>query len=94
LGSCRLAKGAEVVDVTRLKHGSATRFVESITHHGRYGPIQTALRATDDFPSDQIADRFIGDWLNGVVSNRRYRVVHMDSGFESQDTGGSTIADS
>lgn len=84
LGSCRLAKGQHIIDVTRLKFGSATRFVESVTHQGRYGPVQTALRASDDFPADRIADRFIRTWLEGAVGNRRYRVVHMDEGFESQ----------
>lgn len=89
LGSCRLAKGKHVVDVVRLRHGSTTRFVESVTHHGRYGPTRTAMRRSDDFPSDAIADRFIGYWLDGAVSNRSYRVVHKDPGFEKQAGSGS-----
>lgn len=82
LGSCRLAKGKQVIDLTRLKHGSFTRFVETVTHHGRYGPVRTALRRTDDFPSDKIANRFIRQWLTGIVQNRRYKVVHKDPRFD------------
>lgn len=82
VGSCRLAKHKQRVDVTRLRHGSATRFVESVTVQGRYGPVRTALRQTDDFPSDKIADRFIGDWLRGVVRNRKYKLLHKDLEFD------------
>jgi hypothetical protein len=82
IGSCRLAKGQQTIDLTRLKYGSATRFVESVTMRGRYGPIRTAWRRSDDFPSDKIADRFIQFWLRGIVENRSYRVVHKDPGFD------------
>jgi hypothetical protein len=85
LGSCRLARGQQIVDVTRIKYGSVTRFVESVTNQGgRYGPVRTALRRTDDFPSDKIADRFITAWLTAIVSNRGYRVVHIDPAFDPQ----------
>ena len=90
LGSCRLAKGKQIVDLTRLKHGSVTRFVESVTYHGRYGPIRTALRRTDDFPSDKIADRFIREWLGGFVDNRKYKVVHKDPEFDHYETNPSS----
>jgi hypothetical protein len=83
VGSCRLARQKHSIDVTRLRHGSATRFVESVTVQGRYGPVRTALRRTDDFPSDQIADRFIGEWLRGIVQNRKYRLLHKDPQFDS-----------
>jgi|GEM_PF-6692295 len=82
LGSCRLAKGNLLIDLTRLKHGSGTRFVESITHQTRFGPLRTALRRTDDFPSDKIADRFIREWLSGAIQNRRYKLVHKDAQFD------------
>lgn len=87
LGSCRLAKGQHIIDVTRLKLGSTTRFIETVTHQGRHGPVQTALRASDEFPSDRIADRFINEWLSGAVKNRKYRVVHKDDGFDTQQVG-------
>lgn len=82
LGSCRLTKGRHVIDVTRIKLGSATRFVEAVTHQGRYGPVRTALRASDEFPGDKSANRFISSWLEGAVQNQRYRIVHKDDGFE------------
>jgi len=81
VGSCRLVKGQQIVDVTRVKYGSRTRFVESVTQRGRHGPVRTAFRKTDDFPSDQIAERFISTWLTGIVENRKYRVAHMDPTF-------------
>lgn len=83
VGSCRLAKHNYSVDVTRLRHGSATRFVETVTVRGRYGPIRTALRRTDDFPSDRIADRFISEWLHGIVRNRKYKLLHKDPRFDA-----------
>jgi hypothetical protein len=82
VGSCRLAKHKQRVDVTRLRDGSSTRFVESVTVQGRYGPVRTALRQTDDFPSDKIADRFISDWLQGIVRNRKYKLLHKDLEFD------------
>ena len=82
VGSCRLAKNKQVIDVTRLRHGSSTRFVETVTMQSRYGPVRTALRRTDDFPSERIADRFIGEWLRGIVQNRRYRLLHKDPQFD------------
>lgn len=85
LGSCRLSKDRHVIDVTRIKLGSATRFVESVTHEGRYGAVRTALRASDEFPSDKSANRFISSWLEGAVQNQRYRVLHKDDGFESYE---------
>lgn len=83
VGSCRLARNRQSIDVTRLRHGSATRFVEAVTVRGRYGPVRTALRRTDDFPSDQIADRFISEWLRGIVQNRKYKLLHKDPQFDS-----------
>lgn len=82
LGSCRLAKGQHVIDVSRLKHGSRTRFVETVTNQSRYGPVRTAWRRSDDFPSDKIADRFITSWLAGAVDNRGYKIVHKDPTFD------------
>ena len=82
VGSCRLAKRNQLIDVTRLQHGSSTRFVETVTMQGRYGPVRTALRKTDDFPSERIADRFIGEWLRGIVSNRKYKLLHKDPKFD------------
>lgn len=83
LGSCRLIRDRTTVDVTRLKYGSATRFVESVTIDGRFGARRVAWRCSDDFPSDKIANRFIGDWLTGIVANRKFRVAHMDDAFRT-----------
>lgn len=81
LGSARLARGREIVDVTRIQHGSMTTFVQRIRRSWREGQVQTAFRRTDWLPSRAIADRFIGAWLSGIVSNRGYRVLHRDAGF-------------
>ncbi len=81
LGSTRLARGREIVDITRIKCGSMTTFVERVRHSCRFGQIQTAFRRTDWFPSDKIADRFITAWLGGIVDNRKYRVLHRDPNF-------------
>jgi len=81
LGSVRLAKGRQTIDVVRLRYGSRTRFVEKIVTTGKLGPRQTAFRKSDDFSSDKIADRFIMAWIEGFVDNQKYRVVHQDPGF-------------
>lgn len=83
IGSVRLAKGSQVTDVTRLRYGSRTRFVERVTQTNKHGTVQTALRKTDDFPSDKIANRFISEWLEGIVENREFKVVHQDPDFTS-----------
>lgn len=82
VGSCRLARRKQLIDVTRLRHGSVTRFVESVTIQGRYGPVRTAFRKTDDFPSDAVADRFISSWLRGIVENRKFKLLHKDQKFD------------
>jgi hypothetical protein len=81
VGSARLVKGDQVVDVTRLRYGSRTRFVEQVTHNSSYGPRVTAFRKSDDFPSDKIASRFICDWLSGIANNRDYKIIHLDAAF-------------
>jgi len=81
LGSLRIARGRHLVDVVRIKNGSMTTFVERIRYAGPQGPVQVAFRRTDWFPSDAIADRFIGAWLDGRVSNQGYRVLSMDPEF-------------
>ena len=86
LGSCRLVRDKMTVDVSRLKHGSRTRFVESVSMDGRYGPRHLTMRRSDDFPSDKIANRFIDAWLNGIIGNRKFRVVHMDEAFQTYTT--------
>lgn len=87
IGSVRLAKGAQIVDVTRLKYGSRTRFVEKVTQHSnKYGTRIVAMRKSDDFPSDKIANRFINEWLTGITENRTYKIVHMDEAFRSSDS--------
>jgi len=81
IGGLRIAKGNQTVDVTRLRYGSRTRFVEEDTRMGKNGPRRTKLTQTDDFPSDKIANRFISEWLQGIVDNRKYRIIHQDEGF-------------
>ena len=82
VASARLSKGDQVVDITRLKYGSRTRFVEKVQHTNRFGEdIVTSMRKTDDFPTDKIANRWINEWLQGIVDNREYEIVHQDPGF-------------
>jgi hypothetical protein len=85
IGSVRLAKGPQVTDVTRLRYGSRTRFVERVTQKNKHGTVQTALRKTDDFPSDKIANRFISEWLAGIVENREFKIVVQDPDFASYE---------
>lgn len=86
IGAARLVKGDQVIDVTRLKFGSRTRFVEKVTHQSaRSGSRVTALRKSDDFPSDKIASRFIGEWLHQIQSNRKYNLIFEDPQFSSFD---------
>lgn len=90
IGSIRLAKGQQITDVTRLRYGSRTRFVERVTLTNDHGTVQTALRKTDDFPSDKIANRFISEWLSGIVNNREFRVVHQDPDFTAYEESRAT----
>jgi len=85
IGSLRLAKDNQVVDVTRLKYGSRTRFVEKVTTKNKHGTFVTAFRKTDDFPSDKIANRYISEWIDGIVNNREFRVLHKDPAFDTAD---------
>lgn len=85
VGSCRLQRFDQTIDVTRVRQGARTRFVESVVHLGRCGPVRTALRQTDEFMSDAIADRWIAGWLDGIVNNRGYQVVHKDVEFDQQE---------
>jgi len=83
IGSARLTKDDQVIDMTRIKYGSRTRFVEKVRRVNRYGDqLITALRKTDDFPSDKIADRWIGEWLQGR-EHREYALIHKDPGFHT-----------
>lgn len=82
IGSCRLAKGDMLIDLTRFKHGSMTTFVEQVWRRGSNGLQRVAMRRTDEFPSDKIANRFIGEWLQGVTGNRAYRVLKKDATFD------------
>lgn len=87
VGSVRVAKGTHIVDVTRLKYGSRTRFVEKVTHKNSVGQrVVTKFTKTDDFPSDKIANRFIGEWLEGITTNREYKVIHKDDSFDTFDS--------
>ncbi len=85
IGSVRLAKGAQSTDVTRLRYGSRTRFVERVTHNGSFGTRQTAMRKSDDFPSDKSANRFISEWLSGITGNRDFKVIHKDPDFDTYE---------
>lgn len=82
VGSCRLAKGDVLMDLTRIKHGSMTTFVEQVWRRRATGLQRVAMRRTDEFPSDTIADRFISAWLVGITQNRFYRVLKMDDAFD------------
>lgn len=90
VGSVRLAKRDQVVDVIRLVYGSRTRFVERVLTNGRDGAVVTALRKTDDFPATKSADRFISSWLQGIVGNRGYRIIHEDPGFRKREADSAT----
>ena len=86
VASARLVKGDQTIDVTRLRYGSRTRFVEKVTHVNRFDePLVTSMRKTDDFPSDKIANRWINEWLQGITGNREYELAHKDPGFDGQD---------
>ena len=87
IGSVRLAKGSHIVDVSRLKYGSRTRFVQKVTHKNSLGQrVITQFTKSDDFPSDRIANRFIGEWLGGITKNREYKVIHKDDQFDTFDS--------
>jgi hypothetical protein len=82
LGSCRLAQGSYVIDVTRVKHGSRTVFVETVNRrHPKNGDVRVAYRGSDDFPSDKTASAFIRRWFEGITRNRGYKVLHQDDSF-------------
>lgn len=78
VGSIRLVKSDQVVDVTRVRFGTRTFFVEKVTSQGTHGSRLTAFRKTDDFPAPKIADRYIEQWLSGIVDNRGYKIIHED----------------
>lgn len=90
IGSIRLAKGQQLTDVTRLRYGSRTRFVERVQQTSDHGMVQTALRKTDDFPSDKIANRWISEWLKGIVDNREFKVIHQDPDFTTYEESPTT----
>ena len=83
IGAIRLAKGDQRIDVTRLKYGSRTRFVEEVRCTGSRGTRRTAFRKGDDFPTDKIANRWISEWLRGITENREYKIIHKDPTFDS-----------
>lgn len=85
IAAVRLAKGELVTDVTRLRYGSRTRFVEEVNRTNKHGTVRTAFRRSDDFPTDKIANRFISEWLSGIVENREFKVVHQDPAFTSYE---------
>ena len=87
IGSARLVKGDRVIDITRIKYGSMTRFVTSVTRNTiKQGPVRVAFNQTDEFPSDKIANRFIKSWLSGRIDNAKLNLVHKDEKFDTYNS--------